>query len=114
MSNAIPIFEAKNKLPLFIHKAEEEGPVVLSRRNKDVAVIISMAEYQSLLKQVKASKSKMTFLERLQLFKEENKDLYSDGEIDEFIEAINNRDLSCPHYEEAAHLFDGIMEGTND
>ena len=36
----IPMFEAKNKLPLFMHKAETEGPVFISRRNKTVGVIL--------------------------------------------------------------------------
>ena len=114
MSDAVPIFEAKNKLPLFIHKAEEKGPVFLSRHNKEVAVILSIVEYQSLLRQIKEKRSKMPFLERLQLFKEENKDLYSDDEIEFFSAAINKRDRSSPHYKEAAHLFDGIMENADD
>ena len=46
MSDSIPIFEAKNRLPYFIHKAETEGPVFLSRRGKNVAVIISQEEYE--------------------------------------------------------------------
>lgn len=45
MSDSIPIFEAKNRLPYYIHKAETEGPVFLSRRGKNVAVIISQEEY---------------------------------------------------------------------
>ena len=44
--NPIPIFEAKNKLPLFIHQAEESGPVFISRRNKSVAVILSIDEFK--------------------------------------------------------------------
>lgn len=45
MADSIPIFEAKNRLPYFIHKAETEGPVFLSRRGKNVAVIISQNEF---------------------------------------------------------------------
>lgn len=45
MPDSVPIFEAKNRLPYFIHKAETEGPVFISRHGKDVAVIISQAEY---------------------------------------------------------------------
>lgn len=48
MSDSIPIFEAKNKLPFFVHKAETEGPVHLSRRNKEITVIISASEYKDM------------------------------------------------------------------
>ena len=42
----------------------------------------------------------------LQDFKEWNRELYSDREIENFIEAMNKRDISYPHYKNAAHLFD--------
>ena len=51
MSDSIPIFEAKNRLPFYIHKAETEGPVFLSRRGKNVAVIISQEEYEEKIAQ---------------------------------------------------------------
>ena len=50
MADSIPIFEAKNRLPYFIHKAETEGPVFLSRRGKNVAVIISQNEFDEKIK----------------------------------------------------------------
>ena len=46
--NAVPIFEAKNRLPFFIHKAETEGPVAISRRNKEDAFIISKEDYEAM------------------------------------------------------------------
>ena len=46
--DAIPIFEAKNKLPLFMHQAETLGPVFISRRNKTVGVLLSFDDYQKL------------------------------------------------------------------
>lgn len=112
MSNAVPIYEAKNKLPLYIHKAEEEGPVFLSRRNKDVAVILSMAEYESLLQKIKAIRNNMTFLERVQDFKERNKDLYSDREIDEIFE--NARYKETRAFNDETNIWDGIMEDADD
>jgi prevent-host-death family protein len=42
------IAEAKTHLPQLIHKAEQEGEVHLSRHGKEVAVIISIQEYQRL------------------------------------------------------------------
>ena len=44
--NAVPIFEAKNKLPYFIHQAEENGPVRISRHNEVVAYIVSKVDFE--------------------------------------------------------------------
>ena len=43
---AVPIFEAKNKLPYFIHQAEETGPVRISRHNEVVAYIVSKEDFE--------------------------------------------------------------------
>ena len=57
MCSAIPVFEAKNKLPFFIHLAETDGPVPISRHNQEVAYIISKADYEEILKSRKSEKS---------------------------------------------------------
>lgn len=41
MYNPIPVFEAKNKLPYFLHLAETDGPIPIMRHNNVVAYIIS-------------------------------------------------------------------------
>lgn len=41
---AVPIFEAKNKLPFFIHLAEEGETIQLTRHGKPVARIIAEEE----------------------------------------------------------------------
>ena len=46
--NAIPIYEAKNRLPFFIHQAETEGPIPISRHNKEVAFIISKEDFEKM------------------------------------------------------------------
>ncbi|MBP5437613.1 MAG: type II toxin-antitoxin system prevent-host-death family antitoxin [Treponema sp.] len=48
MCNAVPVFEAKNKLPFFIHMAETEGPVPITRYNQEVAYIISKSDYDEM------------------------------------------------------------------
>ena len=45
--NAVPIFEAKNKLPFYIHQAEQEGPVQITRHNNVVAYIISKEDFEN-------------------------------------------------------------------
>ena len=57
--NTVPMYEAKNKLPLFMHQAEESGPVFISRRNKTVGVILSFDDYNKLL----SKQPKRTILE---------------------------------------------------
>lgn len=44
------IAEAKNQLPRIVHEAEAEGAVQLTRRGRPVAVIVSGAEYERLLR----------------------------------------------------------------
>lgn len=43
---AVPIFEAKNKLPFYIHQAEEGAPVPISRHNTVVAYIVSKSDFE--------------------------------------------------------------------
>lgn len=45
-TNAIPIFEAKNRLPYFIHQAENEAPVKIMRHNKVVAYLVSKEDFE--------------------------------------------------------------------
>ena len=46
VTNAVPIFEAKNRLPFYIHQAEEHSPVPISRHNTVVAYIISKEDFE--------------------------------------------------------------------
>ena len=48
MCSAVPVFEAKNRLPFFIHQAETEGPVPITRHNQEVAYIISKSDYEEM------------------------------------------------------------------
>ena len=63
--NTVPMYEAKNKLPLFMHQAEESGPVFISRRNKTVGVILSFDDYNKLL----SKQPKRTILEAAEEFR---------------------------------------------
>ncbi|MBO4507744.1 MAG: type II toxin-antitoxin system prevent-host-death family antitoxin [Spirochaetaceae bacterium] len=63
MCNAVPVFEAKNKLPFFIHLAETDGPVPISRHNQEVAYIVSKADYEEMMI---ASKPQKSIVEKMQ------------------------------------------------
>lgn len=111
MAEAVPVFEAKNKLPFYIHKAESEGPVFLSRRNKEVVVMLSITEYNRLLVQAKENRKQMSILDRVKDFHERNKDLYSDAEIDEIFNNARCKDTKV-FFDE--NIWQGIMEGADD
>ena len=78
MADSIPIFEAKNRLPYFIHKAETEGPVFLSRRGKNVAVIISQEEYEEKIAKKRSFVDEVNDLKEEYLDVLDNHDIYRD------------------------------------
>ena len=93
--DTVPMYEAKNKLPLFMHQAEESGPVFISRRNQSVAVLISMDDYKRL-----SAKRKPTIVERAQVLRKQFDATLTDAEIDRiFSEARDNFSgvLLAPH-----------------
>ena len=99
--NAVPIYEAKNKLPLFLHQAEETGPVFISRRNKTVGVLLSFDEYNRILSKTR----KDTILDRAAEFRKKTAGLLTDEEIDRIFDV---RDNTPDTYE--SHVFDGVFD----
>jgi len=99
--NTVPIYEAKNKLPFFIHQAETVGPVFISRRNKTVGVLISIDEYNRFI----ANKPKETILDRAAEFRRKTAGLFTDKQIDEIFDV---RDNTPDSYE--SHVFDGVFD----
>ena len=99
--NTVPIYEAKNKLPFFIHHAETVGPVFISRRNKTVGVLISIDEYNRFI----ANKPKETILDRAAEFRRKTAGLFTDKQIDEIFDV---RDNTPDSYE--SHVFDGVFD----
>lgn len=99
--NAVPMYEAKNKLPLFMHQAETLGPVFISRRNKTVGVILSIDEYNKLI----SVKPRRTILEAAAEFRKKVDGTLTDEEIDRI---FNVRDESPDTYE--SHVFDGVFD----
>ena len=99
--NAVPMYEAKNKLPLFMHQAETLGPVFISRRNKTVGVILSIDEYNKLI----SAKPKRTILEAAADFRKKVDGSLTDEEIDRI---FNVRDETPDTYE--SHVWDGVFD----
>ena len=99
--NTIPIYEAKNKLPLFMHMAEESGPVFISRHNHTVGVLISYEEYNRII----TANRKSSFLEKAEDFRKKIAGRISDSELENI---FNVRDCTPDNYE--THTFDGVFE----
>ena len=99
--NAIPIFEAKNKLPLFMHQAETSGPIFISRRNKTVGVLLSFEEYQELA----SKKSKVGFLDKAAEFRKKTAGLFSNDDIDHI---FNSKEKQNDTYE--SDVFDEVFK----
>ena len=90
--NTVPMYEAKNKLPLFMHQAEESGPVFISRRNKTVGVILSFDDYNKLL----SKQPKRTILEAAEEFRKKTAGMFTNEDIDKIFDV---RDHTPDSYE---------------
>ena len=103
MCSAIPVFEAKNKLPFFIHLAETDGPVPISRHNQEVAYIISKADYEEILKSRKSEKSVVQKLR-------ENREKYGleDDDFDYTAYFDSLRDRNYFGRPDSEHIFDDV------
>ena len=103
MCNAVPVFEAKNKLPFFIHLAETDGPVPISRHNQEVAYIVSKADYEEMMI---ASKPKKNIVEKMQ----ERRKKYNleDDDFDYTYYFDNLRDRAYYGHSGSEHIFDDV------
>ena len=99
--NTVPIYEAKNKLPLFMHQAEENGPVFISRRNQTVGVLLSFEDYNKLI----AKSRRDTILDRAAEFRRKTAGLITNEEVDRIFDV---RDNTLDSYE--SHVFDGVFD----
>ena len=99
--NAVPIYEAKNKLPFFIHKAETEGPIPITRHNKEVAFIISKEDFEAMA----ASKQK-SIIDRIRERHIKYGLIDDDFDYTEYFDSLRERDyFGRP---ESEHLFDEV------
>ncbi|MBB5226082.1 type II toxin-antitoxin system Phd/YefM family antitoxin [Treponema ruminis] len=101
--NTVPIYEAKNKLPLFMHQAEESGPVFISRRNQTVGVLLSINEYNRLI----AGRKKGNILDRAAEFRRKTAELLSDDDIDRIFDV---RDHSTKGTSWEDDVFKGVFD----
>lgn len=99
----VPMFEAKNKLPLFMHQAEEKEPVFISRRNKLVGVLLSIDEYHRILSRSR----KDTILDRAAEFRRKTAGLFTNEDIDKIFDV---RDHSPEGTSWENDVFEGVFD----
>ena len=99
--NAVPVFEAKNKLPLFIHQAETDGPIAISRHNNIVAYIISKEDFENATKP-----REKTLVERIQEKRKEYGLEDDDFDLTAYYDSIRERNsYGRP---DSNHIFDEV------
>ena len=103
MCNAVPVFEAKNKLPFFIHLAETDGPVPISRHNQEVAYIISKADYEQMMID---SKPKKSIVEKMQERRKKYNLEDDDFDYTNYFDSL--RDKSYFGRPGSEHIFDNV------
>ena len=103
MCDPVPVFEAKNKLPFYIHLAETDGLVPIARRNDVVAYIISREEFEVLKSKGEKKKS---LVQRLQERRAEYGLEDDDFDYTEYFDSIRYRNyFGRP---ESEHIFDDV------
>ena len=100
--NTVPMFEAKNKLPLFMHQAEETGPVFISRRNQPVGVLLSFEDYNRMINRSR----KETILDKAAEFRRKTAGLITNEEIDKIFDV---RDYSTEGTSWENDIFEGVF-----
>ena len=101
--NTVPVYEAKNKLPLFIHQAEQGNPLAITRHNNVVAYLISKEDFEEFASGGKKEKS---LVEKLQ----EKRKAYNleddDFDYTEYFDSLRDRNyFGRPG---AEHIFDEV------
>ncbi|MBO4706360.1 MAG: type II toxin-antitoxin system prevent-host-death family antitoxin [Spirochaetaceae bacterium] len=103
MCNAVPVFEAKNKLPFFIHLAETDGPVPISRHNQEVAYIVSKADYEEMMI---ASKPQKSIVEKMQERRKKYGLEDDDFDYTEYFDSLRER--AYFGRSDSEHIFDDV------
>ncbi len=101
--NTVPVYEAKNKLPLFIHQAEQGNPLAITRHNNVVAYLISKEDFEAFTCGGKKEKS---LVEKLQEKRKEYDLEDDDFDYTEYFDSLRDRNyFGRPG---AEHIFDEV------
>lgn len=86
MNIFVPVFEAKNKLPFYLHQAEDEGPVFITRHDKTAGVLISAKDYD----EIKNNSEKKTFIKSIFQWREKYKEDIEEGMFEDLADFFEN------------------------
>lgn len=103
---AIPIFEVKNRLSYFLHKAKAEGPVFISNRGKPEFVLQTLEEYEQQIQAKPKEKSLILAIAKLQ--KKHN--IYATDfteDLTEFFDKLRDHNYLGPTNPE--NIFNGVL-----
>lgn len=99
--NAVPVFEMKNKLSFFLHKAESEGPVFISNRGKPAFVLQTIEDYE---KTDRKEKSVIEILAELRKKHDLSDEDFADEDLTDYFDSLRDHSYKGPSNPE--HLFD--------
>ena len=101
-ASSVPIYEAKNRLPYYIHQAEENAPVRISRHNEVVAYIVSKEDFESAFARPRKKSIIEEVHEKRIAYGLEDDDFDLTGYFDSL------RERSCYGRSDSDHLFDEV------
>ncbi|MDO4506071.1 MAG: type II toxin-antitoxin system Phd/YefM family antitoxin [Spirochaetales bacterium] len=55
--NAIPVYEAKNRLSYYLHLSDDQGPIFITNHGKPAYVIQSLEDYRESQKRIEKEKT---------------------------------------------------------
>lgn len=100
--NAIPVFEMKNKLSFYLHKAESSGPVFISNRGKTAFVLQTIEDYEQNIK-----KEKTPFEAVAEIRKKYGlTDSDFSEDLTDYFDNLKDHSYSGPS--DSDHIFDGV------
>ena len=103
--NAVPVFEMKNKLSFYLHKAETEGPVYISNRGKPAFILQTIEDYEEKVKS--APKEKTPFEVAAEMRKKFGlTDEDFDEDITDYFDSLRDHDYKGPS--EAKNIFEEV------
>lgn len=103
--NAVPVFEMKNRLSYYLHKAESEGPVFISNRGKPAFVLQTVEDFEEQRKSTSKGRSLFEVASDLRkkygLYDEDFED-----DLTDYFDSLRNHNYLGSS--DSDHIFDGV------
>lgn len=103
--NAVPVYEMKNKLSYYLHKAESEGPVYISNRGKPAFILQTIEDYEEKLKMAPKEKTPFEVAEEMRKKFGITEDDFED-DITDYFDSLRDHNYMGP--EKSENIFEGV------